>query len=175
MDNLIYSWLLEMLTEDSTATPDLTTTHQALLKRWGKDYPGEGCIFITPEGIYLNLYPLLMNHDRLCDWVDQNGYGPTTGKASWFINTLNYIRCRNTASICYIDLHTEVKPAQIRALQTWLETKVKAASLDIGTPTNEYKSYNLQEYFPEDIIKIIKRYYSSGKLYEDKTAKTKLF
>lgn len=166
MDNLIYSWLLEMLTEEAT---DFNETHQALLKTWGSNAPGTGCIFITPEGKYLNLFPKIFSHDKLCDWVDRAGYGPTNKRASWFSDTFNYVRCRNNRGLSLIDLPAKITASQLDALQVWLETKVNDDTLDIGTATGDYKSYNLNEYFPEDLIKIIKRYYSSGKLYEAKT------
>jgi hypothetical protein len=148
-------------------------THQALLKAWGSSTPGNGCIFITPEGTYLNLFPKIFSHDKLCDWVDRSGYGPTTKQARWFSDNLDYVRCRNNRGLCLIELPAKITASQLDALQVWLETKVSDDTLDVGTTDGQYKSYNLQDMLPEDIIKRIKRYYSSGKLYEHKPAKSK--
>jgi hypothetical protein len=67
-----------------------------------------------------------------------------------------------------IELPAKITASQLDALQVWLETKVSDNTLDVGTADGQYKSYNLQDTLPEDIIKRIKRYYSSGKLYENK-------
>lgn len=69
--------------------------------------------------------------------------------------------------LCFVALPSVITDLQLRALLEWLENKVSSNTLQVIT-TNEYKIYNLDEYFPEDIIKLIKRYYSSGKLYENK-------
>jgi hypothetical protein len=143
-------------------------THQALLKAWGSNSPGNGCIFITPEGTYLNLFPKIFSHDKLCDWVDRAGFGPTTKQARWFSDNLDYVRCRNNRGLTLIELPAKITVAQLDALLVWIETKVNDTTLDVGTPDDQYKSYDLQSYLPEDIIKLIKRYYSSGKLYENK-------
>jgi hypothetical protein len=147
---------------------EYSEVHQALLNVWGSSTPGNGCIFITPEGTYLNLFPKIFSHDKLCDWVDREGYGPTTKQASWFSDNLGYVRCRNNHNLCLIDLPATCTAAQLEAIQKWIETKVADIKLDVGTTDGQYKTYDLQELLPEDIIKRIKRYYSSGKLYENK-------
>ena len=154
-------------------TADFATAHKALLKTWGGSTPGNGCIFITPEGTYLNLFPRIFSHDKLCDWVDKEGYGPTTKQAKWFSDNLGYVRCRNTRGLCLIELPATCTAAQLEALHMWIEAKVTDTTLDVGTADGQYKSYSLQDMLPEDIIKRIKRYYSSGKLYENKRVKTK--
>lgn len=147
--------------------------HELILKKWGKDTPGKGCIFITPEGKFINLYPLLLDHNKMCDWVNRLGYGPREWDATWFTDELGYIRCRNDAVMCYITLSANITNKQTYAVQDWLEQGMRLKRIDINAPGDIFKTYSLDDYFPEDIIKLIKRYYSSGKLYENKLTKTK--
>jgi hypothetical protein len=87
-------------------------------------------------------------------------------EAEWFVETFGYVRCRNSLSQCFIELPIkEITRHQLYSLEEWLETKVSTPTLDIEAPNGEWKNYDLDEYFPEDIIKLIKRYYASGRLY----------
>jgi hypothetical protein len=180
MKNKIYEWLLDLLPEeeDDFIEVDFTLTteelHKAILKEWGSKEPADGCIFITPEGLFINLFPHLHDHEDLCTWVTENDLGDVSDDASWFIKELGYIKCRNTRTLCYAELPSKTTSSQLAALELWLETKVQADQvehIDIGTLENEYKTYDLNIYFPEDVIKRIKRFYSSGHLYETKIRK----
>lgn len=173
MKNQIDKWLLEFLDdaefEEITTETEAEQIHEAILKRWGRISPGDGCIFITPEGTFINLFPVLLDHEDLCVWVEKNGLGEVPSDATWFVKELNYVKCRNSRTLCYAELPAEITKKQLNALETWLEEKVQADKIehiDIGTLENEYKTYDLNIYFPEDVIKRIKRFYSSGRLYE---------
>ena len=160
----------DALFEDLTANMEESerqSIHELVLKKWGSDTPGKGCVFITPEGKFINLYPFLLDHNRLCDWVNRAGYGPIDWDAIWFTDELGYIRCRNDTMMCYITLPANITSKQTYAIQDWLEQEIKLKHIDINAPDDIFKTYNLDEYFPEDLIKIIKRFYSSGKLYEN--------
>lgn len=137
---------------------------------WGENYPGEGCVFIHPDGSFLNIYPKLDDHEDLCYWLEDEGYDSDyiVEDASWFTDTFNYIRCRNSIHLCFIALpDSKVTSAQLDSLERWMEEKVTSDYLDVVIEnTDEQQHYNCEEYFPEDIIKKIKRYYSSGNLYE---------
>jgi hypothetical protein len=174
MDNLIYDWLLEMLpTKELDLDLDLKSVHEMIISTWAKDSPGYGCIFITPEGMFLNLFPLLMDHNRLCDWVErQLECGQIMNDATWFTDNLNYIRCRNDRSMYYIVLPEKITSKQLYAIQEWLEGESTHKKLCINIPGGDFKTYDIAEYFPEDLIKIIKRFYSSGRLYENTSKKT---
>ena len=46
-----------------------------------------------------------------------------------------------------------------------METKVKSDKLQIIYPNERWRSYNLDDYLPEEVINLIKRYYTSGNIY----------
>lgn len=140
-----------------------------IVKHWGQDTPGEDCIFIHPTGKFINIYPELNDHEDLCYWFEENGLGDNPEYPAWFVDEFNYIRCRNNLHQCYIELPKIITRSQTYALEEWLETKVTTDYIDIEAPNGEQNKYNLDEYFPEDIIKSIKRFYSSGRLYENKS------
>lgn len=146
---------------------DLKQMDDAILSEWGANTPNDGCIFIHPSGTFINIYPKLDDHEDLCYWLEEEGFGDNPEDPAWFVDEFKYIRCRNNLHLCFIELPTEVTRQQVRSLEEWMETKVSTDFLDIEAPNGEWKHYNLDEYFPEDLIKIIRRFYSSGKLYED--------
>lgn len=170
-NDLIYDFLIESYLDeeplDENNEEDLRYLNKILIKKWGSDFPGDDCIFITPEGKYLNIRSLL-DHERLGTWVMEQGYGLKIEDPRWFVHKLNYVRCRNTSTLCYADLPEKAKAGQLGAFQYWLEQKVEGncSKIEISTPSAEYKTYKLSEYFAEDLISLIKRYYSSGVLYE---------
>jgi hypothetical protein len=172
-NDLIYDFLIEAYLDDEPLDEnneeDLRYLNKILIKKWGSDFPGDGCIFITPEGKYLNIWPTLRDHEFLGAWIAEQGYGLNIEEPMWFVHKLGYIRCRSTSTLCYIDLPEKTKSSQLGALQYWLEQKVEnnCARIDIGVPSGDCKTYKLKEYFAEDLIDIIKRFYSSGILYEN--------
>ena len=88
---------------------------------------------------------------------------------------INYIRCNNGlmgSDCCYIEL-PESRPTedQLRSLEQWLDEQVftnpELEQIELGSQfTKVYKQYYLSDYTSDDLIKRIKRYYSSGRLYE---------
>lgn len=146
---------------------DINKIDNIIVKYWGQDKPGEGCIFIHPSGKFINIYPKLDDHEDLCYWLEENEFGDTPEDSSWFVEEFDYIRCRNSLHLSFVELPKTITRSQTDALEEWLETKVTTNYLDIGAPNGEWNKYNLDDYFPEDLIKIIKRYYASGKLYEN--------
>lgn len=146
---------------------NITKMDQLIQEYFGKDYPGEGCIFIAPNGKFINIYPELDDHEDLCYWLEEKGFENIVEDAEWFVDEFQYIRCRNSPHLCFVELPLKsVTPSQLYALEEWLENRVSCDNIQIHILNGEWKKYNLDEYFPEDIIKIIKRFYSSGKLYE---------
>lgn len=138
---------------------------------WGEDYPGEGCIFIHPDGSFLNIYPKLDDHEDLCYWLEDEGYDSDyiVEDPAWLTDTFNYIRCRNSVHLCFIALpDSKVTSAQLDSLERWMEEKVTSDYIDVVIEnTDEQQHYSTEEYFPEDIISKIKRFYASGRLYEE--------
>lgn len=139
-----------------------------ILEHWAEDVPGEGCIFIHPDGRFINIYPKLDDHEDLCYWLEEQGFETVIEDASWFVEEFNYVRCRNSLHLCFVDLPQSMTKNQLYSLQDWMENKVRSDSLQVITSDGQYREYDLDNYLPEDIIKLIKRYYSSSILYEDK-------
>lgn len=151
---------------ESVERLDIKQMNEYILKEFGSVIPGDGCIFIAPEGTFINIYPKLDDHEDLCYWLEEHGFKDTPDDAEWFVDEFKYIRCRNSPHMCFIHLPEEVTTKQLNSLEEWLETKVFYGAIQIAVPDGKWRKYDLKKYFPEDIIKIIRRYYSSGTLYE---------
>lgn len=135
---------------------------------FGQESPGNGCIFIAPNGKFINIYPKLVDHEDLAEWLNEKGFDSVPLDAEWFVDTLGYVRCRNSRNQCYIELPiVAITRHQLYALEEWLIDMVVSNQIEIEAPNGQWHTYDLKEYFSEDIIKIIKRFYSSGNLYED--------
>ena len=145
---------------------DVTKIDNSILNYFGDNVPGEGCVFIHPNGTFINIYPQLDDHEDLCYWLEEKGFENIVDDAEWFVDEFYYIRCRNSLHLTFVQLPISVTPAQLRSLDEWMENKVSSSYLQVEVPTGKWRKYNLDEYFPEDIIKLIKRYFSSGTLYE---------
>ena len=128
--------------------------------------PGEGCVYNAPDGSFINIYPKLDDHEDLCYWLEEQGVSELDIEedAEWFTDTFNYVRCRNSRHLCFVALPSIITDLQLRSLLEWLEAKVSSSSLQVIADAS-WKIYDLDEYMPDDIIRIIKRYYASGKLY----------
>ena len=153
---------------DSISQSDIDAMHRAIVNEFGRDQPGEGCILIAPDGTFINVYPMLDDHEDLCTWLTEQGFDGVVDEAEWLVETFNYVRCRNNPeSLCYIELPLHnITRQQLYSLEDWITEKVKHDHISIELPDGIWKQFSLKEYFPEDIIKKIKRYYASGKLYE---------
>ena len=165
-----YSMLREnkAITEESFDVDEIKQMDEIIQSRWAFDIPGEGCIFIAPNGKFINIYPKLDDHEDLCYWLEElDDYNFNTPEdAEWFVIEFGYVRCRNSMHLCFIELPQKMTREQYYSLEQWLEEKVSSDKIDIEAWSGEWKTYHLDNYFPEDIIKIIKRSYASGKLYE---------
>lgn len=140
-------------------------------KEWAQSTPGTGCIFIHPDGSFLNIYPKLDDHEDLAYWLEDQGYSENqiVEDAAWFTDQFGYIRCRDSIHMTFVALPDQgVTNAQLDSLECWMEEKVSTDSIEVFVEnTNEFQNYSTEEYFPEDIIKRIRRFYSSGTLYEN--------
>ena len=170
-----------------------------LKSSFGETTSRDGSIFIMPDGCFLNMpdthgdvLPVLIENgiiDLPAD-ADLENYSyydyavDMLGKdlPKFFASTnLNYIRCNNDPDLCYIEV-PENRPtnAQLRSLEQWLIERVytlndKDQCVELSSQfTKDYKQYLLSEYTAEDLIKLIKRFYASGKLYEAKADTEKL-
>ena len=152
--------------EESFNADNIKQMDKIIQYHWASETPGEGCIFIAPNGKFINIYPELDDHEDLCYWLEENGYRDNPEDGEWFVSEFGYVRCRNSMHLCFIEVPQKMTREQYSSLEQWLEEKVSSDELDIEAWSGEWKTYNLNNYFPEDIIKIIKRSYASGKLYE---------
>ena len=146
---------------------DIKQMDEYIQNEFASDIPGDGCIFIAPNGKFINIYPKLDDHEDLCYWLEEQGFDDIIEEAEWVVTTFNYVRCRNSLHLCFIEVPQIMTSAQYSSLEEWLETRVQTNTLDVEAWSGEWKTYNLDDYFPEDIIKLIKRSYASGKLYEN--------
>jgi RimJ/RimL family protein N-acetyltransferase len=159
--------LYEGLSEINSDSTSIEAMDKAIQEYFGQDKPGDGCIFIATNGKFINIYPELDDHESLAYWLQEQGFSDVDEEAEWFVEAFGYVRCRNSLSQCFIELPIKnITRYQLYSLEEWLETKVSTPTLDIEAPNGEWKNYDLDEYFPEDIIKLIKRCYASGRLYE---------
>ena len=154
------------LEESFSDVSSIKEMDKIIQQNWAFGTPGEGCIFIAPNGKFINIYPMLDDHEDLCYWLEENGFEDNPKDAEWFVDTFGYIRCRNSLHLCFVDLPKNITNKQLYSLEEWFDTKVKSSSIQIAVPEGKWKKFNLDNYFPEDIIKIIRRYYSSGTLYD---------
>lgn len=130
--------------------------------------PGDGCIFIAPNGNFINIYPKLADHEDLTYWLQEQGFNAIINEAEWFVEVLNYVRCRNSRHQCYIEVPIkQMTREQYDSLQEWIDAKVQTLYLDVEMSNGDWNTYSMDEYFSEDIIEKIKRAYASGKLYEN--------
>lgn len=153
---------------------------------YGSKTPVFGSIFITPDGTFIRPAFEGATHSGLIvnlecrDFITptpeyekarMDGRGAEmTGEA--LRDLLGYVFCNNDLySWSYINLPTKITSAQLYAIEEWLEQEVFARksimTVDVVVG-RQHKDYPTSEYFSEDIINRIRRYYSSGTLYEEK-------
>jgi hypothetical protein len=182
---------LSALTKESEEgiSIDLPTIDKAIQDHFGADTPGDRCIYITPNGKFINLFPELDVHEELATWLNMHNlieiptcedaaiyldeFADINGTGNFFADFLKYIQCRNDNNLCYIVLPVE-RPTfyQYECLEKWLNEAVfnkarKPALVEITCLDLDMHSYSSREYTSEDLIRRIKRCYSSGRLYEN--------
>lgn len=140
---------------------------------FGSSTPGYGCSYICKDGLFINIYPKLDTHEDLC-WYLEDHYDEFFEYADeeYFIREFGWVRLRTDPNMVIIELPSSMTNAQWYSLEDWLQfieqrypngATLYLNAVDANDADNEY---NLgKDYFAEDIIKICKRYYSSGRLY----------
>ena len=158
-----------------TVTAATAADGEALaIKAFGSTAPGPGCTFISPDGTFVNIYPKLDTHEDLCDWVEDHlGISLEYKDEEYFVREFNWIRLRSDPNMSIIMLPKDsLFRNQWYSLEDWLtyleERYSNGCRLYLetcdGKDTDVEHNFGT-EYFAEDIIKICRRYYSSGKLY----------
>jgi hypothetical protein len=157
-----------------------------LKKEFGNTATGEGSSYIIPDGTFLNMpdthhdvIPVLLDNNIAVDEEADEVNGIDFNE--FFVNSsLNYFRCNDGAidvDCCYINL-PENRPtnSQLWSLEQWLDERVfsnhELEQIELSNQfTKDFKYYSLSEYTTDDLIKLIKRFYASGKLYEKLSTK----
>ena len=140
---------------------------------FGSDNPQTGCSYIAKDGTFINIYPKLDVHEDLCEWIEDTlNIQLEYRDEEYCIRKFGWIRLRIDPNMLVIELPAE-SPDRMQwySLQDWLEfaegqNRSRRLYLDVCDGSDTCVPYNFgSEYFAEDIMKVCKRYYSSGKLY----------
>lgn len=162
----------ELSNMDIISNLDLNTIEKAAYNHFGSAEPGEGPLFITKDGTFLNMdYMHLDVWYWLADNVikDANFDPDLFDDGSEFATLFNCIKCGTGDGYPYIILTKRLPTTdQFDSLETWLEKRVWGQRDIKGvTVGNTVRSvcFDLNDFEPEDIIKHIKRFYASGSFY----------
>jgi hypothetical protein len=165
-------------------------------KKFGSLEPGDGASYITPDGTFINEFGLvhadlsrwaaqrglIQVPEELLDdanWEEYLDFLHTLANDSQegfvFVGEpLYYMRCNNNKYQSYVILPDVLNRAQIYSLELWFEhlynlpNSIRPAYIELCSYDGHRSTeYDLEDYTPEELIKRVKRYYSSGKLYED--------
>lgn len=137
------------------------------------DYYSEGQSYILPNGEFLNLYDGA--HIGVDDTLYEEGLieeDPYVSGRLVLMDDYNSIRVSDGKYIQtdpYIELPKKLPSnTQLNSLLDFLDSLVdKSVWVGVRDNKNVGASYNLKNILPEEIIKNIRRFYSSGVLYED--------
>lgn len=143
------------------------------------DWPFDGPTFLLPDGKFLDLVGTFGEdsfedfpcHAEVEAYLDSLGLSASYVEASGCptLQSLGAIRLNNLDDNNFIELSSR-KPteAQYEGLERWFdENSQDHNSVYVAVSGfNRYVTYNYSDYIVDDIIKRIKRYYSSGQLYE---------
>lgn len=143
------------------------------------DVPPYGPSYILPDGKFVDIYGTTVNDKHLDTHYDVETVLNDNGLSSDEFDSLslNYtiqecgaIRCSTRTHEHYILLNEE-RPTtnqydSILKLLILMSYDLGYPSVQIIADKDTYKIYNFTDYEPEEIVGKIKRYYSSGNLYE---------
>ena len=142
------------------------------------DEPFKGITFIMPDGKFLDLRNSYHHSDVEKFLIDNNlsdkQFSQNTGSET--LTSLGAIRCDTTKY--YMQLSDDVQPTgmQYQSILRWLDFCSRyLKSIEVyNQDGSESTLYNFTESIPDDILNRIRRYYSSGKLYEAKEINQKM-
>lgn len=133
--------------------------------------PHRGATFITPKGLYV--WAKNIDHPGLINLI-----GIDNEDEESIIDAKGWIRCDsglsfsvNNLPAAFVELpEKEITSEQYNALLDWMIKCCSGFEFQISVTNGEFKSYDMDYYGPEDLIKIIKYYYKQGVLKEDLNA-----
>ena len=129
--------------------------------------PYNGPTYILPNGYFLDLFNY-ENHSDVEKWLIKNNlsdnkYIKTGGSPT--LTNLNCVRCDTEKY--YIALPDKVTREQLSTLLVWLDYLSRTtACVEVITQDNQSVLYDIKTEPTDSVIDRIRRYYSSGKLYE---------
>lgn len=147
----------------------------------------EGAFFIMKDGTFL--YPYLQNidereeyeeiefeHNFIDQYFKMKGlFNKQVSDGSEIMRDLGALRVNNLTELAYVELpNSRPNFNQYEALEEvlyYLYRQPEIFDFNVFTSNGQQIAYSTDDYFPEDIINRIKRYYSSGKLYESLNVK----
>lgn len=132
------------------------------------DKPYFGPTYILPNGEFLDLTKYSHHADVEKYLIDNNlsdyEYIATAGSPTMF--DYGCIRCDMPK---YVIVLTDKQPTreQLNSLLVWIDELYRSTKMvSVMTPDNQVIDYNLNEIIADDVVGRIKRYYSSGVLFE---------
>lgn len=118
---------------------------------------------------------LIACHPAIDEFLFENGYiDPMAEVNRVLCSSDNAIRVNDGSNFLgelVIGLpNSRPNETQFAALENWLYSIFSKGGIDVGDErsTNIFKHYDFNQYLPEDIIKKIKMYYSTGQLKDCK-------
>ncbi len=181
-DKLAESWY-----DDSAPMVEDLGANQAAIWQAIKDhfvidnYPVSGPSFLLPDSSFIDLsssynsetsfedFPTHAEVEDFLQSVDLSNISGDTTDGSPSIQNLGAVRLNDLEDNNYIELpENKLTSIQYDGLESWLDknSRIRRAIVVSDLGFNNYVEYNYSDYLPEDIIKRIKRYYSSSHLYE---------
>ena len=171
--------LTEAKKDFSDRYPSVDEVQEYINNNYGTDsLPPTGATFLMPNGLFVDLGASHMTvHQEFDeqvynDLVEGGDYLGEYGYTDLFLPRLGFIRCNDGTTMGSLLIHLpSQKPTrqQYVALEEWLEATLSMEmhnyiiiATDSGT-----KRYDLGDYMVEELMALIKRYYSSGRLYEE--------
>lgn len=147
-----------------------------IVDQFGRNEPSDGCSFIDQNGKFINIYPEIDTHEDLCYWIEDNfGVEVEDPDEEYFIRNYGWIRLRSDPTMSIIEMpKTKPTSEQWYSLSDWLEC---LESECYNNPTTLYilvcdhtgdvdVPYKFgSKYFADDMIKVLKKFYSTGRLY----------
>lgn len=131
------------------------------------DKPYNGPTYILPSGYFLDLSKY-KHHSDVEKWLietDLSSYEYVRTGGSPTLTDLNCVRC-NTEKY-YIALPDKVTREQLSTLLVWLDYLSRTtACVEVITQDNQSVLYDIKMEPTDSVIDRIRRYYSSGRLYE---------
>lgn len=165
----------DLFTEESSEEP--VDILNLVCEEFGTvDKPYFGPTFIMPNGLMLDLSYQGAKHSDVEKFLiekglSQNNY--STGAGSKTLFDLGCIRCDMLKY--YMGLpDAQLTGEQYNTLLYWLDEFFRTTSrIEVITPDNQNVTYSKKDYISDDVVKRIKRYYSTGKLVEEFDTRTR--